>query len=232
MTTWRDDGRKVKGDELVPQWNEQGLAPAIVQDVHTGQVLMLAWMNAEAWRLTRETGEAHFWSRSRKQLWRKGETSGNVQRVIEIRLDCDADAILLRVEPAGPACHTGERSCFFTVVGGRKSEVGNRKSEIGGRKSEVGDQSDVLDRLYQVIVDRKQDPRPGSYTAQLFERGLAEIAKKVGEESVEVIVAALGQSDERLVSEVADLLYHSLVLLAARNVSFDQVKAELEKRRK
>jgi len=218
MTTWRDEGRKVKGDELVPQWNEQGLSPAIVQDVRTGQVLMLAWMNAEAWRLTRETGEVHFWSRSRKQLWRKGETSGNVQRVIEIRLDCDADTILLRVDPAGPACHTGERSCFFTVV--------------GGRKSEVGDQSDVLDRLYQVIVDRKQDPRPGSYTAQLFERGLAEIAKKVGEESVEVIVAALGQSDERLVSEVADLLYHSLVLLAARNVSFDQVKAELEKRRK
>jgi len=106
----------VQDKVLEPKWNEQGLAPAIVQDVHTGQVLMMAWMNAEAWRRTRETGEAHFWSRSRQKLWHKGETSGNVQRVVEIRLDCDADTILLLVEPAGPACHTGERSCFYTVV--------------------------------------------------------------------------------------------------------------------
>jgi phosphoribosyl-ATP pyrophosphohydrolase/phosphoribosyl-AMP cyclohydrolase len=202
-----------------PKWNEQGLAPAIVQDAKTGEVLMLAWMNAEAWRLTQETGEAHFWSRSRQSLWRKGETSGNVQHVVEIRLDCDEDAILLRVEPAGPACHTGERSCFFQVISGEWFVTGDQPMT-------------VLDQLYQVILDRKQNPRPGSYTAQLFERGMAEIAKKVGEESVEVIVAALGQSDERLVSETADLLYHSLVLLAARNVSLEQVEQELERRRK
>ena len=207
-----------------PKWNEHGLAPAIVQNAESGEVLMLAWMNAEAWRLTQETGEAHFWSRSRQQLWHKGETSGNIQRAVEIRLDCDADAILLRVDPAGPACHTGERSCFFNVVG-------DGSSSVVGRPSSVSSQP-VLDELYQVILDRKHDPRPGSYTAQLFEKGLAEISKKVGEESVEVIVAALGQSDERLVSETADLLYHALVLLAARGVTWRQVQVELEKRRK
>jgi phosphoribosyl-ATP pyrophosphohydrolase/phosphoribosyl-AMP cyclohydrolase len=204
---------------LRPKWNELGLAPAIVQDAKTGEVLMLAWMNAEAWQLTQDTGEAHFWSRSRQSLWHKGETSGNVQHVVEIRLDCDEDTILLRVEPAGPACHTGEHSCFFQFVSGRRSTVGDQPSN-------------VLDQLYHVILDRKQNPRPDSYTAQLFERGLAEISKKLGEESVEVIVAALGQPDERLVSETADLLYHSLVLLAARNVSLEQVEQELERRRK
>jgi phosphoribosyl-ATP pyrophosphohydrolase/phosphoribosyl-AMP cyclohydrolase len=205
-------------DGFQPRWNEQGLAPAIVQDATTGEVLMLAWMNAEAWQLTQETGEAHFWSRSRQSLWHKGETSGNVQHVVEIRLDCDADTLLLRVDPAGPACHTGERSCFYTVVGGLPTADGGHAS--------------VLDELYRVILDRKQNPRPGSYTAQLLDKGMAEISKKVGEESVEVIVAALGQSDERLVSETADLLYHSLVLLAARGVPLAQVEAELEKRRK
>jgi len=205
-------------DGFQPRWNEQGLAPTIVQDAKTGVVLMLAWMNAEAWQLTQETGEAHFWSRSRQSLWHKGDTSGNVQHVVEIRLDCDADTILLRVDPAGPACHTGERSCFYTVVNGLPSAVGGH--------------APVLDELYRVILDRKQNPRPGSYTAQLLEEGMAEISKKVGEESVEVIVAALSQSDERLVSETADLLYHSLVLLAARGVPLAQVEAELEKRRK
>jgi phosphoribosyl-ATP pyrophosphohydrolase/phosphoribosyl-AMP cyclohydrolase len=208
----------MKAEAIEPKWNEHGLAPAIVQDAKTDQVLMLAWMNAEAWQLTQETGETHFWSRSRQSLWHKGETSGNVQHIVEIRLDCDEDAILLRVEPAGPACHTGETSCFFTTVERRLSEAAS--------------QTTVLDQLAQVIQDRKQNPRPGSYTAQLFERGLGEIAKKVGEESIEVIVAALSQSDERLVSETADLMYHSLVLLAARGVSLAQVEAELEKRRK
>ncbi len=204
---------------MQPKWNEQGLAPAIVQDVHTGQVLMLAWMNAEAWQRTQETGEAHFWSRSRQQLWHKGETSGNVQHVAEIRLDCDSDAILLRVDPAGPTCHTGERSCFFTVIGDQLSVISDRPGTI-------------LQELERVIQERRRNPKPNSYTSQLFELGINEIAKKVGEESVEVIVAALGQSDERLVSEIADLMYHSLVLLAARDVSFERVEAELQQRRK
>jgi len=214
-------------EQVKPKWNEQGFAPTIVQDARTGEVLMVAWMNAEAWRLTQETGETHFWSRSRQTLWHKGETSGNVQRVVEIRLDCDADTVLLRVEPAGPACHTGERSCFFTVVGDQKSDARRAESQ----RSEVGSPA-ILDQLYQVILDRKRTAPAGSYTARLFESGLQEISKKVGEESVEVIVAALGQSDERLVSETADLFYHTLVLLAARGVSLAQVEAELEKRRK
>ena len=213
-------------EKVEPKWNEQGLVPTVVQDAHTGEVLMVAWVNAEAWRLTQETGEAHFWSRSRQSLWHKGETSRNVQRVVEIRLDCDADTVLLRVEPAGPACHTGERSCFYTVVGEQRSEVGGQRSEV---RAEL---PTILDQLYQVILDRKRTAPAGSYTARLFESGLPEISKKVGEESVEVIVAALGQSDERLVSETADLFYHTLVLLAARGVSLTQVEAELEKRRK
>ena len=221
----------MKDEKAEPKWNEQGLAPAVVQDARTGEVLMVAWMNAEAWRLTQETGETHFWSRSRQTLWHKGETSGNVQRVVEIRLDCDADTVLLRVEPAGPACHTGEWSCFFTVVGDRRSEVGGRRLDIGDWKSEVGSFA-ILDQLYRVILDRKRTAPAGSYTARLFAAGMEEIAKKLGEESVEVIVAALGQSDERLVSETADLIYHTLVLLAARGVSLTQVEAELEKRRK
>jgi phosphoribosyl-AMP cyclohydrolase len=120
-------------EQLEPKWNAQGLAPAIVQDARTGEVLMLAWMNADAWRLTQETGETHFWSRSRQTLWHKGATSGNVQRVVEIRLDCDFDTILLRVEPAGPACHTGARSCFYTIVGGWGLVVSYQRSVVSGQ---------------------------------------------------------------------------------------------------
>lgn len=215
-----------KDEKVEPKWNEQGLVPAIVQDARTGEVLMLAWMNAEAWQRTLDAGEAHFWSRSRRSLWRKGETSGNVQRVIEARLDCDADTVLLRVEPAGPACHTGERSCFFTVVGGQWSESREPKSEIRNPPS------DVLGELYRVIQDRQRNPPPGSYTARLLAEGLGRVAQKVGEEAVEVVVAALSQSDERLVSECADLAYHALVLLAARGVPLSQVEKELAERRK
>jgi phosphoribosyl-ATP pyrophosphohydrolase/phosphoribosyl-AMP cyclohydrolase len=211
-----------KDEKTEPKWNEQGLVPAIVQDARTGEVLMLAWMNAEAWRRTLDTGEAHFWSRSRQSLWHKGETSGHVQRVVEARLDCDADTVLLRVDPAGPACHTGERSCFYTTIG-EKSESGERVSDRAGN---------VLEELYRVIQDRQKNPPPGSYTAKLLAEGLGRAAQKVGEEAVEVVVAALSQSDERLVSECADLAYHALVLLAARGVPLSRVEKELAARRK
>ncbi len=241
---------------MEPKWNQDGLAPALVQDAGTGQVLMLAWMNAEAWQRTLESGQSHFWSRSRQALWHKGETSGNIQRVVEIRLDCDSDAILLRVEPAGPACHTGAQSCFFTTVVNRPADIPSslssdltstqsvprtRPREASDLQSPISDlprtrppsvDTPILHKLYQLILDRRQNPPPGSYTARLFEQGLAEIAKKVGEESVEVIVAALGQSPQRLVSETADLLYHTLVLLAARDVPLSSVEHELEQRRK
>ncbi len=200
---------------MEPKWNEQGLVPAVVQDARTRQVLMLAWMNAEAWRLTQESGEAHFWSRGRGELWRKGATSGNVQRVQAIRLDCDDDAVLLLVDPAGPACHTGATSCFFNVAGESRAESPG---------------ANVLRDLERVILDRQRNPRPDSYTARLFAQGIEEITKKVGEESIEVVLAAVRQSDERLVSEVADLFYHALVLLAARGVSLEQVERELGRR--
>jgi phosphoribosyl-ATP pyrophosphohydrolase/phosphoribosyl-AMP cyclohydrolase len=175
------------------------LRPAIVQDVASGRVLMLAWMDDEAERLTRETGEAWFWSRSRERLWRKGETSGNTLAVEELRDDCDGDALLLRVRPAGPACHTGSLSCFAPA-------------------------------LWRTIADRAAQRPAGSYTTELLEAGIGACARKVGEEAVEVSVAALDESDERVVEEAADLVYHLYVLLAARGIDIAQVDEVLAAR--
>lgn len=200
------------------KWNAQGLVPAIVQDASTGQVLMLAYMNEESLQRTLESGETWFWSRSRGELWHKGATSGNTQRVIEIRYDCDADTLLLRVEPAGPACHTGQQSCFYRRLPDRL--------EVGAPPPS----SQVLPHLEAVIQDRKTHPRPNSYTCQLLEAGLPRILKKVGEEAVEILVAAQSEGDERLISELADLTYHTLVLLAARDLSWTDVEAELARR--
>lgn len=209
-------------DDIRISFDERGLVPAVVQDAATGQVLMVAWMNEEALRLTQETGQVHFWSRSRRELWHKGSSSGNVMNVRDIRVDCDADTLLLQVDPAGPACHTGNRSCFFRRVG-ESIEPPNRRDVGGG---------DVLDTLFATILDRQANPRPDSYTARLLDAGEDEILKKVGEEAMEVILAAKGQGDERLVAEVADLLYHLLVLLAARGLTLAAVKAELVQRRR
>jgi phosphoribosyl-ATP pyrophosphohydrolase/phosphoribosyl-AMP cyclohydrolase len=200
------------------QWDERGLAPAIVQDAHTGQVLMLAYMNQESLERTLETGESWFWSRSRGELWRKGATSGNTQRVVEVRYDCDADALLLRVEPAGSACHTGHQRCFY------------RRLPDQTEVEEAPPSGGVLAHLEAVIQDRRANPRPGSYTCQLLDAGLPRILKKVGEEAIEVVVAAQGEGEERLVSELADLAYHTLVLLAARGLSWADVEAELARR--
>lgn len=175
------------------------LRAAIVQDDTTGDVLMLAWMDEEAERLTRETGEAHFWSRSRQQLWRKGETSGNTLAVRELRDDCDGDALLVRVEPAGPACHTGAESCFAPW-------------------------------LWRTISERAATRPEGSYVAKLLDGGVGACARKVGEEAAEAVVAALDEPDERVVSEVADLWFHTLVLLAARGLDLADVERELERR--
>ena len=197
------------------QWDERGLVPAVVQDAHSGQVLMLAYMDAEALDRTLQTGEAWFWSRSRGTLWHKGATSGNTQRVVELRYDCDADALLLRVEPRGPACHTGRRSCFYRHLSG---------------SLEGEDDGGVLEHLWAVIQDRRANPREGSYTCHLLAGGQPRILKKVGEEALEVIVAAQGEGDERLLSELADLTYHLLVLLAARGLAWTDVEAELKRR--
>lgn len=196
------------------KFDEHGLIPAIVQDVRTREVLTLAYMNAESLARTVETNETWFWSRSRNELWHKGETSGNTQKVVELLLDCDGDAIVVLVEPAGPACHTGARSCFET-----------------SRSYEQSTSDQLLDRLYDLVKERKEQRPLGSYTTYLFNEGLDKILKKFGEESTETIVAAKNDEDERLVAEVSDLLYHLIVLLVARGISLDQIRGELSRRR-
>jgi phosphoribosyl-AMP cyclohydrolase / phosphoribosyl-ATP pyrophosphohydrolase len=171
---------------------------------------MVAYMNREALQLTLERRETYFWSRSRQKLWHKGETSGNSQKVTKVSLDCDNDAVLVEVEPLGPACHTGSYSCFGV------------EPELEG----------VLQELYSVIEQRKEIRPDGSYTAYLFNKGLDKILKKVGEEATETIVAAKNSDSERLVSETSDLLYHLLVLLVERGVTLDEITRELKERRK
>ena len=197
------------------RYNENGLVPVITQDASTGGVLMLAYASREAVEETLKTGEAHYYSRTRGELWRKGATSGNTQRVIEVRLDCDGDALLYRVKPRGPACHTGERSCFFTMLAGDEDE----NSPDLGR---------TLARLAETIAGRRHEMPGGSYTAKLLERGTGHISQKVGEEAVEVVVAAL--EGERLAEEMADLLYHLLVLLEERGVRVEEVAKVLDER--
>ena len=178
------------------KFDEKGLIPAIVQDHYTKEVLTLAYMNAETLALTIAEGRTVFWSRSRQEIWRKGETSGNVQRVVSITADCDADALVVEVVKSGPACHTGAESCFFNPV------------------YESGEQPFSVDGLYELLLGRKRERPEGSYTTYLFEKGRDKILKKVGEESTEVIIA--GKADDRAetVYELADLAYHALVLMA------------------
>jgi phosphoribosyl-ATP pyrophosphohydrolase/phosphoribosyl-AMP cyclohydrolase len=208
-------------------WLEQvrfgadGLVPVIAQERRSGDVLMLAWATREALQSTRRTGLAHYWSRSRQALWRKGESSGHEQRVAEIRLDCDGDAVLYRVDQLGPACHTGSPTCFASRV-----------TADGGTAPGADPGGHLLTRLAATIARRAEERPAGSYTADLLGRGLAKVSQKVGEEAVETVVAAHAESDERLASEAADLLYHLLVLLRARGVSLDDVLRALEAREK
>jgi phosphoribosyl-ATP pyrophosphohydrolase/phosphoribosyl-AMP cyclohydrolase len=196
------------------RYDENGLVPVVTQDANTGEVLMLAYANEEAIRKTVESGEAHYHSRSRDELWYKGATSGNTQKMVEIRLDCDGDALLYRVDPRGPACHTGAYSCFFTSLAGSDGETLSL-----GR---------TLERLAGTIAERHREMPEGSYTAKLLQRGTGRVAQKVGEEAVEVVVAAL--KGENLAEEMADLLYHLMVLLEERDVPVDEVARVLDER--
>jgi phosphoribosyl-ATP pyrophosphohydrolase/phosphoribosyl-AMP cyclohydrolase len=205
------------------KFGADGLVPVVTQESRSGDVLMVAYANREALDRTLSTGLAHYFSRSRGRLWQKGETSGHVQRITEVRLDCDGDAVLYRVEQTGPACHTGTRTCFSAVISG---EAGKRPS--GETSEDPG--GHVLSRLAHTVASRAAARPPGSYTAQLLAGGVAKISQKVGEEAVEVVVAANSEDDERLASEAADLLYHLLVLLQARGVPLDAVWKELERR--
>jgi phosphoribosyl-ATP pyrophosphohydrolase/phosphoribosyl-AMP cyclohydrolase len=217
------------------QFDEQGLVPAIVQDSATGDVLMLAYMNAESLARTLQTGETWFWSRSRGELWNKGATSGNRQRVVELRLDCDGDAVIVRVEPAGPACHTGERSCFFRPLAG--SAPGTEPAAKPRKEPALAlvDMSSmelgiVLNDLHTLIRRREAERPEGSYTSYLFNSGLDKILKKVGEEATETVIAAKNGSQRELVSELSDLLYHLLVLMVERGVSAGEICRELAER--
>ncbi len=190
------------------KFGANGLIPAVVQDARTREVLTVAYMNEEALRLTLERRETHFWSRSRNKLWRKGETSGNFQKVVVIRLDCDCDSVLVEVEPAGPACHTGSYSCFQV------------DPQLEG----------WLNQLYKLIEERKELRPEGSYTTYLFNSGLDKILKKLGEETTETVIAAKNAETPPLVAETADLIYHLFVLLVERGVSLPEIAQELKQR--
>ena len=205
-------------DEL--KWDAAGLIPTVVQETSTGEVLMVAWMDRTALDATVQTGAGHYWSRSRQALWRKGETSGHVQHVDGLYADCDRDTLLLQVHQEGVACHTGARTCFFTRVSG-----GDERPRTGAAGPEL------LEVLERTIESRKVNPPPGSYVARLFEKGDAFICRTIGEEATEVVTAALGgEGNDRVVAEVADLWFHSMVLLSSRGIPLRRVLAELAER--
>ena len=214
---------------LLPRYDQNGLVPVIMRDVESGKVLTLAWANADAIAKTRETGLAHFYSRSRKALWQKGETSGNIQRVAGISLDCDDDAVLYDVRPSGPACHTGAESCFTRVESFDTLESVDAV-DLPEAASLDADALDLAE-LFAVVRDRKESPVAGSYTNKLFDDGIARIAQKVGEEAVETALASVTGDGNALAGEAADLLYHLAVLLTARGVSPGEVAAKLAERR-
>lgn len=198
------------------RYDERGLVPAIVQDYLDGTVLMMAWMNQESLQKTLETGDTWFWSRSRSQLWHKGETSGHLQKVRSLRYDCDSDCLLVTVEQIGDiACHTGERSCFHQVDG-----------------TKAAPPADTLSQVFDVICDRRDNPTETSYTCKLFAGGDNKILKKIGEEAAEVVMACKDDDKDAIASEVADLFYHTLVALAHHNVDVKAVYRKLQQRRR
>jgi phosphoribosyl-ATP pyrophosphohydrolase/phosphoribosyl-AMP cyclohydrolase len=206
-----------------------GLMPVIAQDHTTGEVLMLAYMNREALDKTLETGKMHYWSRSRQKLWLKGETSGHYQYVKAIAVDCDADTLLAKVEQKEAACHTGQYSCFFREI----DKNGIREIQKSGActVNTCIDKAGILKELYDVIQDRRVNPKEGSYTNYLFGKGIDKILKKVGEETAEVIIAAKNNSKAEIRYETADLLYHLMVMLVERGLVLDEVYDELMGRR-
>jgi len=206
------------------KYDNNGLIPVIVQDWKNGEVLMLAYMNENALKKTIETGFTHFWSRSRGKLWKKGETSGNEQIVKEISYDCDNDTLLVKVEQKGVACHTGNRSCFYSkltqvVI---PSEARNLEVETFS--------GNVIDKIYEVILDRKRNLRESSYVSSLFKSGRDKILKKIGEEASEVVIGSKNDKKEEIIYEIADLWFHSLVLLGYHDITPEEIYKELQKR--
>ncbi|ADQ06983.1 phosphoribosyl-ATP diphosphatase [Caldicellulosiruptor hydrothermalis 108] len=198
------------------KFDQNGLVPVIVQDSLTGEVLMLAYMNREALELTIQTGYMHYFSRSRNKIWKKGETSGNVQKLESLFLDCDGDTLLAIVEQTGVACHTGNKTCFFSALEGDKKKI----------------TTDIIFELMKTINERKQNKVEGSYTCYLFEKGLDKILKKIGEEATEVVIGAKNGQKEEIIYEISDLMYHLSVLLAYFNLDWTDILKSLEERRK
>lgn len=203
------------------KFDEQGLLPAVIQDWLDGSVLMLGYMNQEALNKTLATRSVHFWSRSRQALWEKGETSGNKLLVKELYIDCDRDTVLVKAEPLGPTCHTGKRTCFFSKLDERgNDEEGKSDEALGG----------ILEGILRTIRHRRANPQPGSYTTKLLEGGLDKILKKVAEEAGEVLLASKGGKKEEIIYEVADLFFHTLMVLGYHEISLQEVYQELGKR--
>lgn len=196
------------------KFDQNGLIPAIAQDI-SGKVLMMAWMNRASIENTLETGYATYFSRSRQALWKKGETSGNTQKLVSMKYDCDGDTILLTVEQKGPACHTGSDTCFFNDA-------------VKGEGADVS----IIQTVYDTVIDRMHNPKEGSYTNYLLDKGMTKICKKIGEEASEVIIGAVSKDRDNVKYEVADLLYHLTVLLADMGLTWQDIYAELEKRHK
>ncbi len=228
----------ISKDELLAQihWDERGLVPAIVQDAVTKDVLMMAYMNRESLLMSFDQGETVFWSRSRSALWHKGATSGHTQRIQSVKLDCDGDTLLIEVTPQGPACHTGEITCFFRAwdhggsgqgAPGHKANSNNVNVNINGN---VTDRFAIIESLERTIAEREIERPEGAYTTYLFDKGVDKILKKVGEEAAEVIIAAKNRSAEELRYEASDLLFHLLVLLQEQKLPLDEVLKELERR--
>lgn len=195
------------------KFDEKGLVPAVVQDYYSKEVLTVAYMNREALEITMKEGTTCFWSRSRQELWKKGETSGNTQKVVSITSDCDHDALVIEVIKKGPACHTGAESCFFNL-----EYLGEGQTPFSYKA------------LYDMIEGRKTEPKEGSYTTYLFDKGMDKILKKVGEESTEVIIAGAKNDREETIYEIADLAYHIMVMMVEQGITLDDVTAELSKR--
>ncbi|HET7501117.1 MAG TPA: bifunctional phosphoribosyl-AMP cyclohydrolase/phosphoribosyl-ATP diphosphatase HisIE [Kofleriaceae bacterium] len=246
--------------QVEPKYDERGLVPCVVQDATTGVVLMLAWMNADALRATRQTGEVHFWSRSRQALWKKGETSGNVLAVVELRIDCDLDTVLIRARPAGPTCHTGATSCFFhraveprQAAGGTDAETDQAASTaaaaVTGQAAGVptdraadatrvaidvdtddGPAAPILHRLARTIDQRRDATAEKSYTKSLLDAGMPKILAKIAEEHGELAAELPAGDDAKVIHETADLLFHVMVGLGARRLPIEAVLAELERR--
>lgn len=194
------------------KYDEKGLIPAVIQDYNNNEILMVGYMNRESLEISIVEKQTCFYSRSRNELWRKGETSGNTQEIISINSDCDNDTLLIKVLPNGPACHTNSQSCFFNSIYGETEETFS------------------IDSLYSMLLDRKNNPKENSYTSYLFKEGEDKILKKIGEESTEVIIGAKNNDNQEVIYEISDLAYHLMVMMADRGISLEEIRRELSKR--